>query len=329
MMAVLRALLHPLNTLQARIDAWVMRRVKRQSGTVALHRNRIYILPTRFGWLFALMLLLMLLGAMNYANSMGFALTFLLAGLGLVCMHHTHANLAGLRVAAGRCEPVFSGDDAVFEVVLSAACTQPRWGFELGWARPDARVSDNVDIASNSHARAALRLPATRRGRLDAGVFSIASAYPLGLFRAWTWIELDMQCLVFPHPAPQGVNSLGSSGRGGTHSGAASGTDEFAGLRSYHPGDAPRSIHWKSLPKLQQPMVKQFAEARDEDLWLDWQTLTVPDVETRLSQLTRSVLDASAAQRRFGLRLPSQTFAPDSGEAHRLDCLKALALFAP
>src|SRR3546814_17338047 len=92
---------HPLRTVQQRIDAWVMARVKRQPGPIAIPRNRVYIVPTRFGYVFALMLLVMLLGAMNYSNSMAFMLTFLLEGLGLTCMQHTHANLHNLQLRAG------------------------------------------------------------------------------------------------------------------------------------------------------------------------------------------------------------------------------------
>ena len=46
-------------------------------GPVVLDRKRIYILPTRRGLLFAVFLLVMLLGSINYALSLGFVLTFL------------------------------------------------------------------------------------------------------------------------------------------------------------------------------------------------------------------------------------------------------------
>ena len=88
---VLGVLLHPLRAMDARIAAWVLARVRRQPGPVSIRRQKIYILPTRQGVVFAVMTFVLLLGSMNYSNSLGFALTFLLAGLGLVGMHHTTA----------------------------------------------------------------------------------------------------------------------------------------------------------------------------------------------------------------------------------------------
>ena len=76
--------------------------------------RRLYILPTRYGLLYACMLLAMIAGAINYTLSLGFALAFLLAGMGLVAMLQAWRNLAGLDFAFSRASPVFAGQDAVF-----------------------------------------------------------------------------------------------------------------------------------------------------------------------------------------------------------------------
>src|SRR6478736_10568991 len=75
-------------------------------GTIVLVHRRVYIVPTQLGWLFALTLLILLVGSINYALSLGFALTFLLAGMGFAGMVHTVRNLAHLSLRAGRCDPV-------------------------------------------------------------------------------------------------------------------------------------------------------------------------------------------------------------------------------
>ncbi len=325
---VFKILLHPLRWAQDRIDAWVMSRVKRQPGPITVSRNRVYILPTRFGYFFALMLLVMLLGAMNYSNSMAFLLTFLLAGIALVCMHHTHANLVNVQMRAGSCEPVFAGETAHFELRVDNPSVTPRYSLVASWPKREQQAVPG-DVEARGSGLFLLALPTAQRGWLQGGVFSLSTEYPLGLFHAWTWAELDMRCLVFPKPATHGGTPPPAAGHGGLTSSEASGQDEFAGLRPYRRGDTPRSIHWKSLPKLQQPMVKQFAETLEQDLWLDWSALSGLDVEARLSQLTRWVLDAEALQRNYGLRLPGTVIAPGRGDGHRHACLKALALYAP
>jgi uncharacterized protein (DUF58 family) len=322
---VLKILLHPLRWVQARIDAWVMARVKRQPGPIVISRNRVYIVPTRFGYGFALMCFVMLLGAMNYSNSMAFALTFFLAGLALVCMHHTHANLAHLRLATGRTEPVFVGETVHFELLVENPAAHPRLSVAAGWARrPETDVSG--DVPPSASAALLLRETADRRGWLKAGIFSVSTEFPLGLFHAWTWAELELSCLVFPRPAPPGLAPPAASGHGGSASGTQQGQDEFAGLRNYQRGDPVRSIHWKGLPKSQTLMVKQFTETLEQERWLDWAALPHLDLESRLSQLTRWVLDAEIEDRAYGLKMPGLTIPPARGDQHQYECLRALAL---
>lgn len=317
---------HPLRWARARIDAWVLGRVRKQAGPVEVARNRVYIVPTRFGWGFALMLLVMLLGAMNYSNSMAFALTFLLGGLGLVCMHHTHANLVHVLLRIGRARPVYAGEAAHFEWLIDNPAAHPRYALACAWSRA-APQGVAVDVPAQSFAGCTLSVETTRRGWLEVGIVEISTEFPLGLFHAWTWVHLDARCLVFPQPGAAGVPPPLASGEAGASGQSRSGQDEFSGLRNYQRGDALRSIHWKSLPKTAVPMVKQFSESVAHSVWLDWNLTPGHGTEEKLSRLCRWVLDADAEGRVYGLDLPGIRIAPGQGESHRFECLKALALF--
>jgi hypothetical protein len=68
--------------------------------------------------IYGLLLLLLLLGSINYGNNLAFFLTFLLAGLGIVAMLHTWRNLAGLELIAGTNNPIFADQTACFEIHL-------------------------------------------------------------------------------------------------------------------------------------------------------------------------------------------------------------------
>src|SRR5512134_1029051 len=89
-----------------------------ERGTVVLVHRRVYIVPARMGWLFGAALVVLLIGSINYQLGLGFALTFLLAGLGLAGMVHTARNLARIGVSVGRAEPVFAGEPAQFRLHL-------------------------------------------------------------------------------------------------------------------------------------------------------------------------------------------------------------------
>jgi uncharacterized protein (DUF58 family) len=321
-----KILLHPIRHLQDRIDRWVMARVQRVSGPVTLSRRRIYIVPTRYGYLFGVLLVVMLLAAMNYSNSMAFLLTFLLAGLGLVAMHHTHGTLLNLGLRCGYSAPVHASGTAHFEIFLDNPSLRPRYSVHVAWPRSETPET-GLDVPATGDSAARLALPAPRRGWLRGGAFSIHTEFPFGLFHAWSWVELDQACLVYPQPAAGSLPPPPSRGQGGLHEGPRGGHDEFIGLRTYQRGDSIKSIHWKSLPKTATPMVKEFTDALDDELWLDWDALTDLDTEQRLSRLTRWVLDAESAHRPYGLRLPGEVIAPGRGEVHRHACLKSLALF--
>jgi uncharacterized protein (DUF58 family) len=319
-------LTQPFRALRRRMERYIFSRVQRIPGPFAITPRRVYILPTRYGYGYGLLLLVMLVGAMNYSNSMAFALTFLLAGLVLVSMHHTHANLLGIAVRALAAQPVFAGEQARFPLGLESAAPRTRYAICAGWS--DMAASASTDIAPNQQAIVTLSLPASRRGVLRAPRFSVVTEFPLGLFHAWTWIELDNDCLVYPAPAPPGSAPPAATGGTGLRTGSRPGQEEFAGLRPYQRGDAAASIHWKSLPKHPLLQVKAFAETLEKDLWLDWAELPAAwDVERRLSQLTRWVLDSDGRGLAYGLRLPGSVRPPARGELHRQECLRALALF--
>ena len=316
----------PREFIRRRIRDYIFRRLRRVPGPVTIRRQRLYIVPTRFGYLFGLMLFVMLLGSMNYSNSMGFSLTFLLTGLGLVCMHHTHRNLVNLVVRPGRHSPVFAGQSARFQLVLDNLAAAHRYALVTS---PVESETEPVwfDVPAHGSAVAGFSQPAPKRGRLPAPAFQVYTEFPLGFFHAWTWIEFDMHCIVYPAPADSRLQPPPARGGDRGRPERAGGKEDFVGLRSYQRGDASRLIHWRALPRTGQLMVKQFADPVQEELWLSWDSLPGMETEARLSQLCRWVLDAHRASRAYGLALPGFKLDPSNGEQHRQACLEALALF--
>lgn len=317
--------------LQHRAVPWFafLERVLRpaqESGPVLLTQRRLYILPTRHGLIFALMLLVMLLGSINYANSMGFVLTFLLGSLAIVSILHTYRNLARLTVSTGKNSPVFAGQEASFRICLDNPDHIPRHAIALEMGKKSGPCAD---LAPAQATCLEFSLPAGRRGLLQAGRFTLSSTFPLGLFRVWTHLNLDMSCLVYPHPAAEALPLPLAQAREPTGQGLiqGEGQDDFSGLRTYHNGDSLRHVAWKAVAREQGMLTKQFDGEVPQEVWLDWDMLPGMETEARLSRLTRWVLDADAAGQRYGLRLPEKTLAPATGPAHRCQCLEALALF--
>jgi uncharacterized protein (DUF58 family) len=266
----------------------------------------------------------MLIGTINYTLSLGFVLTFLLAGVGTVAMLHTWRNLAHLRITAGKSLPVFAGEQAHFIVLPTDHHYRVRLavGAQIG-----EHQSALTDIPAGGHGKMTLTLPASQRGWLELGRFTVFTEFPLGLFHVWSHVDVGARCLVYPKPAPPGLPlpaPMGSEHSGGRK--PSGGDEDFSGLRNYQHGDSPRRVDWKASARSSGLLTKQFQGEAQALLWLDWSLAPAHDAEQRISQLTRWVLDAHAAGLAYGLRLPHAEITPDLGESHFHHCLETLAL---
>ena len=302
-----------------------------------LHHRRVYILPTKQGLIFALLLFIMLLGSINYSNSLGYFLTFLLASLAIVAIFHTYNNLLHLSIGPAICPPVFAGKNLIWSD--SAITNSPKSGFTVqidnrGYApRFSLRAftsKDNLsiqDIEKNSFSTLYIQHQYMQRGRVPLPRFTLETRFPFGLFRAWTFVELDQTQLVYPKPSNDSTLPILNSGLSSGIKQKNIGAEDFKSLRTYVEGDPLQHVHWKSYARHHTLQTKEFSDTTTNDLWLNWSDTTATGTENKLSQLTRWVLLADAANFAYGLYLPDLIINPGSGQQHLYNCLKRLALF--
>lgn len=309
----------------ARLSAWFYGKRAPERGAITLGHRRVYIVPTRLGVMFSITLVIMLIGSINYVLSLGFMLTFLLAGMAIAGMVHTVRNLARLTIVAGRAEPVFAGESAQFRLFLENPAP---WERPAIMVRHEASGSQTVtNVPASAGIEVVLPVQATHRGWLPLTRVSLETRYPLGLFRAWSNIHPDSQCLVYPRPDKAPLPPSSPESGAGSRQAIAQGTDDYSGLRAYQPADSPRHVAWKQVAHSDTMLTKQFSGDASAELWLDWALMPAGlDVEAKLSRLTGWVLAAEDAGLRYGLRIPGAELAPGHGDTHRAACLTALAL---
>ncbi len=298
-------------------------------GVARIEPRQVYILPTRFGLMYAVMLIAMLLGSNNYGSNPGFLLTFLLAGLGMAALFQTWKNLLRLEIAIRPGEPVFKGNRAKFIAGITNTQAQPRAGIRLRAADTREATGETVDLPARATVEAIFERKAARRGWLPAGRAQVESTFPLGLFRAWAYIESDVSCLVYPGPAERGDGIQSGGAVRDAASRQVAGDDDFAGHRPRQEGDAAMHVDWKALARGRGWHVKQFDSPRGDSLWLDWSMVRARGTEEKIAALTRAVLDLDHANATWGMSLPGIDIPPASGEGHRHLCLRALALLDP
>jgi uncharacterized protein (DUF58 family) len=267
----------------------------------------------------------MLLTSMNYALSLGYAMTFVAAGMVAAALLATFRNLAGIAsspVAAGE---AFAGGEVAFTLSLASG-SRERTGIVVA---PMDGASEVIDLPADATRPVVLSVVAPRRGPRPLGRVTLSSNFPLGLWRGWAYVHFPLTACIYPAPEtappPLPTSRLGIDPQRAAHAADA----ELGGLRDYERGDPHNRIAWKAVARGGGWYTKQFeGGAGGGALDLDWFELpSAIDQELRLSRLTAWVLAAERETRAFALRLPGTELAHGQGAGHRRAALTALASF--
>lgn len=308
---------------RSRLRTWLIRRLP-LSAQWTLRHQRIYLLPTSFGWMLLGVALAIWIGALNYAVSLAYALSFWILGLLLVSVLMAYRQLAGLTLQAGAADPVFAGEIAHFAVRLDNASA---------WTRTlQAHLAGGVEravgcrLSSRSSAWLSLPMVTDRRGLLAMPALALSSDVPFGLIRAFAYVRLREEALVYPAPQ-RDVLRYGQGVYGEGEVVSTAGDDEFSHLAAYRDGDTPRQIAWKVLARRDVLASKRFAgAAKGACLVLDWHDYPPGEgTESRLSCLAWRVLECEREHQSFRLRLPGSEIGPQPHQ--REHALAALARF--
>lgn len=289
-----------------------------------LTQRRVYIFPTKQGLVFALMLFIMLLGSINYSNSLGYLLTFLLTSLAVVTIFHTYNNLLKLSFGPAICHPIFAGENASFSVQVNNLHHAARYSVIT---YSPQKIKSLCDIAENSITALTIRHLFDQRGNIPLPRFTVESRFPFGLFRTWALIQFDQAQLVYPKPSSHTPLPIHLSGLSEGSKQVLTGNDDFKGLRNFVEGDSLKHIHWKNFARHNTLQTKEFSATTTNELWIDYSNTTLQGIEPKISQLCRWLLLAEEQHLIYGLRLPKISIPPGSGKLHLDACLKQLALY--
>ena len=309
--------------IRRRWQQWLDRRIPR-AHRVVLDQRRLFIFPNKAGFAYLFTALLLFIAGINYDNSLILNFSFFLGSLFVVAILQTFGNLSGLVIQAGSSEPAFAGGEAKFILLLSRSRKKNHHAIELSWQGFDSHA---VNLADEEKVAVAMLLPVQKRGIYRPDRLRITSCYPLGLIEAWSWVALEMECLVYPTPIPCELMSAADARSVDGTVVVPEGKDDFDGLRNYQPTDALSAVDWKAYARTGQLYTKRFHGLQSEARWLDWIEVPSQQVEMKLSHLCYWVMQYSQRNQVFGLRLPGVSIAPDSGPEHQRCCLEQLARF--
>jgi len=306
--------------LARKIDSWIARKDKNFSRAYTINRNNIYILPSKSGWLFILSLLAILSGAINYNNSLAYLLCFFLSSLGVIAMLLTHHNIKNITIYPKYSAATFPGNDIEFHFLARTIDNTPHIAIVTN-------KNDVFSLPTSGETEFSIKEKAHQRGKQNIGRFKLFSEFPLGLFHAWTQVQIDNQVIVYPKPIKYDL-TISNFNQGNKQILATEGDDDFSGVRNFKKGDSPKSLAWKTIARTRQLYTKEFTSDSSDTLIYDFDKLDhISNTEERLSILCELILKASKQQLTYGLRVKTTFIKPGTGNSHRHKCLTALALF--
>ena len=271
----------------------------------------LYILPTRFGWLWLAGGGLLLLVAIQSQRNGPLLLSFLMLGLWLLALHLTQFNLQGLELEALAPSGGFADEMVAYPLLCRSRCQ--RDAIQLGLAGSAATPQP---LAAGE---SVLSVPwrAGRRGLQTPGRLRLQTTAPLGLFVCWTLWEPPRPQPIYPARRPGPVSETSTSR-------LAAGSDDWDDLRPHRPQDGLARLAWKSLAQGRGHQTKTFAAATPA-VGLLTPAPGLP-LERALEHLSAEIWRRSKAGEAYGLALGDTQLAPSTGPDHRDRCLLALAL---
>ncbi len=310
--------------LRQRFQTWFQSRIPLRDSTTLTQRN-VYILPTAPGFMLAATLLVLLIASINYQLNLGYVLTFLLTGSAVVGMHVCHGTLRGITMNLIAPDAQFAGANVTIGINILSKRRSIRHGIGLAVLGTDHWSW--TDVPAQGSAKVQIAFQPQRRGLHRVPPLTAETRFPLGTFRVWTVWRPAAQVLVYPapelHPPPLPPGEPRAGGAATTHQQS---TGEFDGVRAYRRGDPLKLVVWKKVAKADELVSRDAQQVQRFELWLDLAQAGSAPQEQALSRLCAWVLLAERQGLHYGLRLPGQEISPGSGEAHKKNCLQALAM---
>jgi len=176
------------------------------------------------------------------------------------------ASLWGIRVRRGPCGDAACGQAVSLPLILSNRFPRRRQPVviveEIPFAADSCLRTVVPPLAARAESVVQRRVLAMRRGEFTLGRLALRGGDPAGLFCRERRVQLPATMLVYPgtEPVPDLLlhhsETLGAVAASPVS--AAGMSQDFYGVREYHPTDGLRYIHWRSTARYGQLMVREF-----------------------------------------------------------------------
>ncbi len=298
--------------------------------TYTTNRRQLYMLPTKAGWIFSLMVLLLFLASVKFNHQATFLLTFLMCGFGMISSLHTQKNINQIRLELKNSPAVFLNENSQFICnVINTSNTKRQniWVICAGFSKC-------IDVEANTTTKVLITLKAEQRGFFIIPPVSITSHFPIGILFGWSKaFQADVSGIIYPEPKDI-LKTPGSSFVQSDEGEPDTTNREFnlvgeqiSSLKTYQHGDRLRDIHWPSLAKSRQLISKDYESNTEYKLVFNWEQVSNLNLEDKLGQLTFWLISAEKLNIDYQLSIPGYKSTYAHGDNHLSKCLESLSLW--
>lgn len=304
-------------------EGWVKKR-NRPGNPQILNSQNIYILPSKFGWAYGLVIMILFMGAINYQINTVFLMTFLLITTGVLSAWEAHANLKKLTFKIISIEDAQQGTPAKITLFIHGN-NNCRYGIEFQIAsQPKIRL----EKIPPEGVYFIIPIETKMRGCILLPPIIISSYFPFGVFRVWSYLYFKEHYYVYPQPIDPGFMPVPCLDENIKEKYTV-GDEEVYDLKQVeNPWAEPNLIAWKIAAKGQGWYLKRMS-SNESDYWLfALSDLPSDDLELKLQNLSYWLQAAESSGHIYGLKLAESSHIEFShGKEHLQNCLRQLALY--
>ena len=292
-----------------------------------LSAERVRLRPTRQALFYLALIVTMLVSSLNYQNNLGILTSLFFLSCLLLSALQGRQLLHSITLSFSKIEPVFCNNPAHISITITTHKNFKGARLLLRIDNSGNNSSDkSIHMTDSQEQTLNYAIPTSHRGEHLIQSIRLSSLYPFGVMQACANFHIEQRFIVYPDPDLAEKQDLYSSQRQ-HHDQQDFNQSDFAGMRSYSPGDPFKLINWKTAASEKGLHINIFSSNIHSEGWIDWDDYPGMNTEQRLSLMTRAVIEHEKRQCNYGLRLANTIFRPRCGVTHMKQCLTALALF--
>ncbi|GEM_PF-4108169 len=287
-----------------------------------LSSNKTYILPSLFGLGMIAVTFLVFIIAITFGHPFSYFITFFLVSIIVVCAFSTNSAITKLKT--------FHFHDTFLEcdneeMVYVSISNREFNGPMSVHAISDMSVSERITFITKNNSKLRFSLKSDHCGISKLSRLKIYTKYPLGIFKAWKYVDSNKKVIVYPKRVKGKNIQQEFNFRNGVDQESSYNIetkDEFLEHRKFRDTDSWKHIDWKAFARGRGLLTKNFSGQESSALTLE---VDRNDDLTYLGVITDELFRCYSSSIETIFLVNGDVLSRGTNKNHLYKCLRALA----